>query len=118
MAYSLLFALCVIVFKPLTCVHMCLHVSTCVYLCLVLAMGLFDTCTFGSFVHVYMYRVLAHSMVSHHCVLPILSLCYSLFADTIFCTLCSVFIVYDIIICYCICYCFWYPFSFNDILIY
>ena len=100
---------------------MYLHVSACVDMCCSISAYVYlypYTCTFRSFVHVYMYKLSAHSMVSHHCVLPILSLCYSLFADAMFCALCSVLIVYDIMICYCICYCFWYPFSFNDLLIY
>ena len=93
---------------------MYLHVSTCVYMCCSISTYAYlypYKCTFRSFVHVYMYKLLEHNMVFHHCVSPIWSLCYSLFADTVFCTLCSVLIVYDIMICYCICYCFWYPFS-------
>ena len=53
-----------------------------------------------------MYRLSAHSVVSSHCVLPILLL---LFADAILCTMCSVSYVF-------VCVYIKVPISFNDLL--
>ena len=90
-----------------SCVHMCLHVSTCV-----LYQHFGYLLTFYT-IHVlsgvsYMYGLLAHSMVSHHCVLPIFPLLQP-FAGALFCTLCYVFsYVFPLSV----------PFSFNDLLMY
>ena len=127
MALLLLFALYVLICKLLMCqcIYMCLHVSACVYMC-----PHVSTCVLVSALMVTYSPM--HVLVEFHtCVecrhtvwflttvcCQFCFLCFSLFADTIFCTLCSVLIVCDIMICYCICYCFWYPFSFNDLLIY
>ena len=70
---SIIIALYVSLCEPLTCVYMCPHVFTCVFVSAVRPIVyLYSyTCTCGVS---YMYRLSAHSMVSHHCVLPIFPL--------------------------------------------
>ena len=81
------------------------YVSTCV---LYQQIGLlFDyTCAFGVS---HMYELSAHSVASFHCVLPTF-FCYWPFADTYYCTLCSVYLLLIM---------FWgAPLAFNDLLTY
>ena len=73
---------------------MCLHV----YMCLVLAMGPFDTCTFGV---LYMYTCIGcwHTVWFLPTVCHLFFTCDCPFADAIFCAVCSVYIICYIMIC-------------------
>ena len=71
----------------------------CVYICYCIGKrGLF-VIVYMYFGVSYMYHLLAHSVVSLHCVLLIFLFVCCLFADALFCALCFVYFIYCV---YCV----------------